>query len=98
LLDLAGAPARQRDLLAIASTGSVAAAQMSQQPLLVGVGERVVGGALADTGGLQLLEQCRRRAIELGGELSDGCHGHYGNPCLLGDAVLRAWSGMMIRR
>ena len=58
-------------------------AQVVEQPLLVGVGQRVVGRTLADAGGLQLLEQRRRRAVQLGGELGDGGHGHVWVPCVL---------------
>jgi hypothetical protein len=56
--------------------GAVRGAQEVEQALLVGLGERVVGRLLGHAGRLQLLEQRRRRAIELRGELGDGGHGH----------------------
>jgi hypothetical protein len=77
LLDLARGLARQRDLLALAARdGAVRGAQVIEQARLVALGDGVVCRRLADAGRLQLLEQRRRRAIELGGELGDGCRSH----------------------
>ena len=76
LLDLAGALARQRDLLAVSAVGAMRFAQVLQQAFLVGLGQRVVGRLLRDTGRLQLLEQRPGRTVELGCELGDGRHGH----------------------
>jgi hypothetical protein len=77
LLDLAGALARQRDLLALAGRRrAMRGAKKLEQTFLVGLGQGVVGRALAQAGRLQLLEQRRRGAIELRGELGDGGHGH----------------------
>ena len=77
LLDLARRLARQRDLLALAARGgAVRGAQVVEQARLVALGDRVAGRRLADAGRLQLLEQRRGRAIELGGELGDGCRCH----------------------
>src|SRR5262249_31408204 len=73
LLDLRRRLARQRDLLALGrGRGAVRRAQELEQALLVVLGQRVVGRLLADAGRLQLLEQRRRRAVELRGELGDG--------------------------
>src|SRR6185369_9063342 len=77
LLDLAGRLANEGDLLALAGRGgAVCRAQMVEQARLVALGQRVVGGGLAHAGRPQLLEQRRRGAVELGGELGDGgrCH------------------------
>jgi hypothetical protein len=49
LLDLAGALARQRDLLALGASVPCDCAQVLEQALLVGVGQRVVGRLLGDT-------------------------------------------------
>jgi hypothetical protein len=83
LLDLAGRLAGQRDLLALAPRGTVRGTQVVEQPLLVGLGQRVIGGRLGDACRLELLEQCRGRAVELGGELGDGGHSHCVYPCLV---------------
>ena len=78
LLDLGGRLLGQRDLLALgASNGAVRGAQKVEQPLLVAFAQCVVGGRLGHTGGLQLFEQGRGRAVELGGKLGDGGHGHW---------------------
>jgi len=70
LLDLAGRLACQRDLLAFgAGDRAVRRAQVVEQALLVGLGQRIVRRRLADAGRLQLLEQCRGGAIELGGRV-----------------------------
>src|SRR4029079_17760460 len=67
LLDLARRLADQRDLLALAARGrAVRRAQVVEQARLVAFAQRVVGRRLADAGRLQLLEQRRRRAVELG--------------------------------
>ncbi len=83
LLDLAGRLARQRDLLALRAGGAVRGAQEVEQAFLVRLAERVVRRRLLDAGRLQLLEQRRGRAIELGGELGDGGRSHGLNPCLV---------------
>ena len=76
LLDLGGGLARQRDLLALAAAGSVGAAQELEQPLLVGVGQRVLGRLLGHASRCQLLDQRCGRALELLGKLCDGSDGH----------------------
>ncbi len=67
LLDLAGRPARQRDLLALGADGAVGVAQKLEQAFLVGFGQCFVRGALRNPGRLQLLEQRRRGAVQLRG-------------------------------
>ena len=76
LLDLAGALASQRDLLAISTDCAMRLAQEFEQAFPVGIGQRVVGRTLRDTSRLQLLEQRPGRTVELGCELGDGRHGH----------------------
>ena len=76
LLDLAGALASQRDLLAIRTDCAMRLAQEFEQAFSVGLGQRVVGRTLRDTSRLQLLEQRPGRTVELGCELGDGRHGH----------------------
>ena len=51
--------------------------QVVEQALLVRLCQRIVLRRLGDASRLQLLEQCRSRAIQFGGELGDGgrCHG-----------------------
>jgi hypothetical protein len=77
LLDLAGRFFRQRDFLAIGPCcRTVRSAQVSKQFLLVRFIERVAAGVLEDSCGLELLEQRRSRAVQLGGELGNGSHCH----------------------
>ncbi len=76
LLDLGGRLARQRDLLALGAAGAVRGAQEVEQALLVRFGQGVVWRKLGDAGRLQLLEQRRRRAVQLLRELGYGGHGH----------------------
>ncbi len=78
LLDFAGRFPRQRDLLALGTGRAVGGTQVIEQPLLVGVGQGIVRRRLADPCRLQLIEQCSSGAVQLGGELGDGGHGHCG--------------------
>src|SRR6185503_10446525 len=68
LLDLAGLPARERDLV-VRLRRAVRLAQVLQQARLVLLAERVVGQLLVDAGRAQLLEQHGGRDLKLAREL-----------------------------
>jgi hypothetical protein len=80
LLDLGGGLAHQRDLLAGGRRGAMRGAQVRQQLGLVALGDGVLRGRLAHASRLQLLQQRRCRAIQLGSQLGDGGHGHKSGP------------------
>ena len=75
LLDLAGLLARQRDLV-LRLRRAVHLAQVLEQARLVLLGERILGDALLHAGGAQLLEQHRRRNLQLARELGDAGLSH----------------------
>ena len=72
LFDLGGLLFHQGDFLAVATGGAVAALQIVEQAVLVGVRQNVAGRLLDNPCGLQLVQQGFGRFFEFTGKLSDG--------------------------
>src|SRR4029079_10921131 len=76
LANLARLLARERDLV-LGFRGAVGLAQVFEQARLVLLAQRIVGLLLVDSRGAQLLEQDRRRHLQLGRELGNAGLRHY---------------------